>query len=596
MSKRLSKMGWIVMVALLCLALIALPACTAPAEQQEEEEEGGPEIPYKNDGIFVQATIGLPETLDPAAGYDNASDEQMDLVYETLVDYDREETAEFVGSLATDWVWDDADVTWTFTIREGVKFHEGGDLTPEDVEYSFERMMVYDRLGGPAWMIFEPLLFCGEFADTTFADVAAAVEVDGNNVVFHLADAGYKLIFLQTIAGSWGSILDKEWCVANGEWDGTEADAPNHYQQDDATTYLWTHMNGTGPWKLNAWEQGVQVKLERFDGYWREPAPFDFVITLLVEEWTTRKQLLLAGDVDFALVDKMYIPEVEGVADLLKIKDLPELAVTCFFLNLDIEEEGNAYIGSGELDGNGIPGNFFSDIDVRKGFAYAFDYDTYIEDVMLNEAQQTGSPVVEGLYGFNPNASKYTLDLAQAEEHFRAAWGGQVWEKGFKFTMLYNAGNDMRKAGCEILAENLFTINPKFQVTVLPLDWGTGMVPLLRSYQLTCFAIGWGADYPHAHNFVVPFMANGGTYSKFQHYGSPELDAKIQAALLEPDPEEQLAKYYEIQQIYFDDCPGWPLSQPLGRRWFTKYIDGFYFNPMIPGDAGPLYDMSKSPS
>ena len=598
MSKRFWKLGWIVLAALLCLALIALPACTTPpAEQEEEEEEeGGPAIPYKNDGIFVQMTIGEPETLDPAASYDNASGEQIDLVYETLVDYNRDDVGDFVGQLATAWVFDDAELTWTFTIREGVKFHEGGDLSPEDVEYSFERAMIYDRLGGPAWMLFEPLLLCYESAETTYADIDAAIEVDGNNVVFTLAEAGYRLIWLQTICGTWGSIVDKEWCIANGEWDGTEADIPNHYQQEDGTTAMWNDMNGTGPWKLNEWEHGVQVKLERFDDYWRDPAPFDFVITQLVEEWTTRKQALLAGDTDFVLVDKMYIPEVENVADLLKIKDLPELSVAAFFMNQNIDTEGNDYIGTGQLDGNGVPPDFFSDEDVRKGFCYAFDYETAITEIMLDEAITPASPVISGLLGYNPNAQHYTLDLEKAAEHFQAAWGGEVWEKGFKFTLIYNTGNDMRKAAMEILAANLFQINNKFQVAVVGLPWGTGMVPLLRSFKLVGWCVGWGADYPHAHNFIYPFMHTYGTFAHFMAYGSEELDAAILSALLETDPAAQLDKYYDIQQTWYDDAPGIMLWQPTGRRWFTKYIHGFYFNPMIPGDAGPLYDMSKSAS
>jgi len=54
--------------------------------------------------------------------------------------------------------------------------------------------------------------------------------------------------------------------------------------------------------------------------------------------------------------------------------------------------------------------------------------------------------------------------------------------------------------------------------------------------------------------------------------------------------------YYEIQERYYEDAPGIMLCQPLGRRYFTKHIEGFYFNPMIPGQAGPLYYMSKSSS
>ena len=573
----------------------------------------GVTIPYRNDGMFVQQTIGLPETLDPAAAYDTSSGEQISYAYETLLMYDTTQSEEFVPVLATEWAWNETALTWRFTIREDVTFHEGGSLTPEDVEYSFERTMIYDRLGGPAWMLFEPLLLCGAYTDlipgydpdlgdptpaeleAAFADVDAAVEVDGDDVVFTLADASYKLIFLQTIANSWGSILDKEWCVTNEEWDGTAVDVTDHYQVEDGTTHLWNNMNGTGPWKLNLWNQAEQIKMEKFDGYWRDLAPFDWVITQLVEEWTLRKQALLAGDADRVDVPQMYIEELEGIDDLLVLSGLPELAVVGLFFVLNITPT-SPYIGTGALDGNGIPGDFFSDEDVRKGFCKAFDYDTFLADVMLGEAIQPGSPVVNGLFGYNPAADKYSYCSTAAADHLQNAWGGDVWTNGFKFTLLYNAGNDMRKSACDMLAANLFAINNKFQVTVLPLDWGTGILPLIKTQAATNYVVGWGADYPHAHNFIYPFMHSNGAYAKFQGYGNPTLDAKISAALLEPDPELQKDKYYELQQIFYDDAPGVMLYQPSGRRYFTKYISGFYFNPMIPGDTGPLYDMTKSES
>ena len=98
MSKRLSKMGWIVLVTLLSLALVVLPACTAPTG--EEEEEQGTTIPYKNDGIFVQQTIGDIDSLDPGWAYDTASGEQILYIYEGLIGYDGSNTDKFVGLCA----------------------------------------------------------------------------------------------------------------------------------------------------------------------------------------------------------------------------------------------------------------------------------------------------------------------------------------------------------------------------------------------------------------------------------------------------------------------------------------------------------------
>jgi len=593
MNKRVTRIGWIVLAALLCLSLVLVPGCTTPAEPEEPTIE----IPYKNDGMFVQMIIGEPDSLDPAWCYETAGGEQIQYIYESLLWYDGEKTDEFVPVLATEWEWNDADLTWRFKIRDGVKFHEGGDLTPEDVEYSFERAMVQDRSGGPIWMLFNALLGVSSSDEVTFADIDGAVEVDGDWVVFTLSGAYYEFPFLQILCGQWGSIVDKEWCIANGDWPGTEETYLDYnHPAEESDTILFDDANGTGRWKLNIWEHGVQIKLEKFDDYWGDPAPFDWVITQLVEEWTTRKLALLAGDADFVDVPRAYIEELLDIEDITKYADLPGLHVDAFFFTFELVED-SPYIGSGALDGEGIPPDFFSDIDVRKGCAYAFDYETYLKDALLYEGKFLGSPVVEGLYGYNPDASKYTYDLTKAEEHLKKAWGGELWEKGCKFTLLYNAGNINRRTASELLAEGLHRVNEKFQVSIQPISWGN-YVDLLLTSGLPIFCVGWTADYPHADNFVVPFMDSGagGVFSYFQGYGYPELDAKIRAAFQELDPEEQLAKYYELQEIYFQECPGMLLVQTVGRRFYTKYIHGFYYNPIIPGNAGPLWDMSKSES
>jgi len=579
----------VTIVALVSIVAMVLPGCTGGGG-------GGVSIPYRNDGIFVQETIGGPETLDPAWSYDTASGEQIDYVYERLINYDGVKTDEFVPVLATSLPTYNATAhTFRFTIRPGVKFHEGGNLTAEDVEYSFERAMIQDRSGGPLWMLYGPLVGTTGWSGN-FTEVDQAVEAVGNDVIFTLGGGDHwQIPFLQILCGGWASIVDKEWCISNGEWDGTPGDAENHHDPEATEDYLTDHMNGTGPWKLQEWDVGNDVTLVKNDDYWGDPAPFDYVITKQVEEWTDRKLDLQNGEADLVYVPRQYIDELEGWTDLNVYKDLPSLLADAFFFNFAID--GNStWMGSGALDGNGIPTDFFSDVDVRKGFNYAFDWDTYLNDILMGEGKQLGSPVVEGLYGYNPNASKYSLNLTKAQEHLEAAWGGDVWDKGFKFTMLYNAGNDVRKAGCEILKDNLFKINTKFQISVLPLDWGTGMVPELVTGRLTCFQIGWLADYPHADNFVVPFMTTYGAFSGFQSYGSPALDAQIKAAFEETDPATQLDLYYALQEKYYEDAPGIMLAQPTGRRYFTKYISGFYFNPMISGNPGPLYHMEKSES
>ncbi|MGA8849292.1 MAG: ABC transporter substrate-binding protein [Dehalococcoidia bacterium] len=594
MSKRVSKMGWAVLGTLVCLSLVILPACGGGG--------GTTGMPLKNPNDFVQQTIGDIQTLDPAWCYDTASGEQIQYIYETLLFCDGTKTDTFVPVLATEWNASEDGKTIRFHIRSGVKFQNGDTLTPEDVAYSIKRGMVQDVAGGPQWMLYTPLLELGGSRDAdgniqvTFDQINNAVTVDGEWVQFNLVGPYPTLTFYQILANSWGSIVDKNWCIAQGEWDGTEATWESYNNPNPDTpeaSKLYNKTNGTGPWALDLWDPGVQIKLVKNDSYWRGSVPFNHVITQVVDEWTSRKLALEQGDADYVYVPRNYIHELDGIAGIQAIKDLPTLQCDAFFFNMAIN--GNStFIGSGKLDGNGIPPDFFTDINVRKGFCCAFDYATFLHDAMQNEATQVGSPVIQGLLYFNPNASMYSYDLTKAADYLKAAWGGQVWDKGFKMTVLYNSGNIPRKTACEILAEKLYAVNNKFQISVEPLSWPTILGKIFGVRDMPTFQIGWLADYPDPDDFVTPFMASWGAYADAQSYSNSHVDDLIKQGITTVDPTARQAIYYELQQLYYDDAPGIMLDQVLGRRFFTQYIHGFYFNPVIPGDPGPLYYMSKS--
>jgi peptide/nickel transport system substrate-binding protein len=599
-NKRVTKIGWIVLAALLCLSLILVPGCTTPAEQEEEEEEEGPSIPYKNDGIFIYESIGEIDSLDPAWAYDNASGEAIDYMYQGLLEYAGASTDEFTPTIASDiGTLSEDGLQLRFTIRSEATFSNGDPVTPEDVEYSIERALVYDALYGPTWMLYQPLLerdgsgaWTGEEM-VTFAEIDNAVEVEGDQVVFNFVSPFPADTFRQILCGSWASIVNKQWCIQNGDWDGTEATWLDYNNSEKADMTLFNQAMGSGPWKLNYWDSAIELVLSKNENYWRGDVPFETVILKVVDEWTTRKLDLLNGEADLVYVPREYMGELDEVTDLNRYQDLPELL--CYAFNFGFDIASDAYIGSGQLDGEGVPANFFTDVNVRQGFSYAFKYDQYIEEVWLGEAQQLGSPICEGLLFYDPNYDKYTYDPDLAAQHFQAAWGGELWEKGMKLTLCYNTGNVMRKAACDVLAESLADINEKFQVSVLAMAWPT-FLAASRAGDLACFLVGWGADYPDPDNFITPYMLSSGTFGGAQGYGSAELDAKIAAARREPDSTVRAELYAELAQIYHDDPPGIMLGQVVGRRFFTKYISGFTFNPILSGDPGFLEFMSKSES
>ena len=598
-------------VAIVLTLALVLPGCG------DGNGNGGEAIPYKNDGIFVQQTIGDIDSLDPAWSYDTASGEQIQYMYDTLLWYDGTDTDNFVPRLATEWTTVNATQI-KFRIRTGVNFTEGGSLTPDDVEYSFERAMVTDRAGGPNWMFNLPLLgtmstrSAGVVKDIG-EDIDDAVEVDGEWVVFNLAFEFPMEQFRKILCSGWASIVDKEWCVANEQWDPS-ADPlsgegwKDYNNPDKETSYLFDHVNGTGRWKLDVWDPGIEITLSASTSHWGTAAPFDYVITQVVDEWTSRKLALLNGDADFIYVPRQYIGDLEGIDDLNTYEDLAELALTGMFMNQNIDPD-STYIGSGLHDGEGIPVDFFADVDVRKAFAYAFNYDTFFEDIWLGEAIEVGSPVIQGLLGYDAGHSKYSYNLTKVQEHLELAWNN-TWETGFKFTICYNTGNAQRQSACEILADvfaNLgldeFGDGTHFQIAVQSVPWPSfldqvfsAVDPGVHQGPIPIFVMGWGADYPDTDNFVTPFMHSGGDFAWAQGYGYGSLDDKIAAAQVETDNPTREAMYDEIAGIFYDDVPTILCGQPLGRRFYTKYISGFYFNPIIPGNAGPLWDMSKSAS
>jgi len=259
------------------------------------------------------------------------------------------------------------------------------------------------------------------------------------------------------------------------------------------------------------------------------------------------------------------------------------------------EGEGttNPYIGSGALDGNGIPLGFFNDTNTRVGFSWAFDYDTYIHEALSDQGECVGSPIVKGLYGYCATSPKYSYCLTQAQYYLEHSGWGNLSDIGFKFTLAYNAGNLVRKTACELLAEGVSLISEEMQISILPIAWPTYLDRMEASI-LPMWQIGWLPDYPHADDYVVPFMASEGDFAALQHYGYAELDAKINAAFSELDPDLQLAKYAELAQIYHDEAPGIMGAQPLARRYFTGHIHGFYYNPCETSYPGRLLDMTKS--
>jgi peptide/nickel transport system substrate-binding protein len=570
---------------------------------------------------------GGPQTLDPAAAYDTASGEIIHHVYDNLFTYIDGDLDKMGPMLATEvptvenGLMSEDGRTIRVPIRQGVKFHDGSVLTAEDVKYTFIRGMLADPAGGPMWMFFEPLLGVQTMADviamaggpSDFADinevdpeilrkaydlVDATIEVDGNDVIFKLVDPYPPFLNILAKGGSWASILNKDWMIANGAWDGNPDTWAKWYDQALEEMTLYDKANGTGPFKLDAWDKsGAQVLLSRFDDYWQGPAALKSAVIKNIPEFSTRLLMLRAGDADAIYVGQQDLPQVKAIPNVTVVEGLPQITNTVLFFSFTIPIEGNEdLVGSGKLDGNGIPSDFFADVNVRKAFAYSFDFDAYLNEVALGAGQIPKGPFPQSLPYVNQDQEYYYNDLEKATEYFKKAFDGEVWEKGFKVGIVYNTGNDARKTALEILEYNIERINPKFQVDVIGLEWAT-VLDRLRSASLPIFVMGWLADFPDTHNFAVPFMHSAGTFAGYCGQGLIDLakekfDGLIAAGIKATDPAEREKIYFELQKMYVDLAIGMPFMEATTHRVMRDWVQGFQYCPAYSAQYD-LYNISK---
>ena len=179
------------------------------------DQSSGSESP--NPKVYTSVSIGDPVSLDPAEAYDTASGAILTNTYETLIFYDRDKEdslipilAEEVPTVANGGISPDG-MTYTFNIRQGVTFHDGSELTADDVVFSINRMIIMDLAAGPSWMYTEVLNNTDEDGDG-IAD--SIIKINQYTVQFTLKEPAPR--FLSIMAYNGGSILSEAWVSSKG--------------------------------------------------------------------------------------------------------------------------------------------------------------------------------------------------------------------------------------------------------------------------------------------------------------------------------------------------------------------------------------------
>jgi peptide/nickel transport system substrate-binding protein len=335
--------------ALAVTGLLVVGAACNPEPVNEASEGGG-----ETDGTLHVAFADNPTGgIDPAQFYNIEGEALILSVYEGLLRY-APDSAELEGSLATDWEVNDDLTEYTFTLRDGVKFHDGSDMDAEAVRTSFQREI--DLETGPSYML---------------ADVAAMETPDPQTFVVRLKRPNNA--FLDYMASMYGPKVISPQAI-------------EEHSQEEELAKKWLRENavGTGPFQLESYEPSERFVLTRFEDYWGEPANFETVEIAVIPDIGSQQLQLEAGDLDMILhgISPSQVQSLEANEDI-SVESFDSVIRQIILLNVHRPP--------------------FDDLEVREAFFAALDREGAIDAVYGDFAR-----VAESVY------PKYTLPEGMA--------------------------------------------------------------------------------------------------------------------------------------------------------------------------------------
>ncbi|MFT4191367.1 MAG: ABC transporter substrate-binding protein [Comamonas sp.] len=446
-------------------------------------------------------------------------------ITEGLLRYDRDFKPQPL--LATAWQVSADGLRYTFTLRQGVKFHDGHDFTSADVRYS----LLTQKARGPRGRI-------------TLANLAEVLTPDPHTAVLVLARPAPYL--LQSLSAAEFPIVP-----AHVYGDGDPLASPNT-----------TRPIGTGPFVFEQWVRGSHIVLRKNPDYWRAGHPLlDRVVYRILPDRAALSAALEAGEIDAA--------EGVAVADLQRLQDNPKLAV-------DDDYDGflnNAYF----LEFN-VRTPALARPEVRQAIAHAIDRRFLRDTVYYRRTRIVNSPVPDILRDYYDDSTfRYDFDLARANALLDAA-GHPRGADGTRFALrLSFIPGDARRAAAYIR-----TALSRVGIRVEVVD---GDLPayLARVYQAHDFDINYNGlgrlfdptvgvqrfFWSEAVHKPIPWV-------NAAQYENPRVDELFSQAAVETDPGRRAAQFKEIQQIVGRELPSFPLVAAQIIQVRNRRAQGLY--------------------
>jgi peptide/nickel transport system substrate-binding protein len=535
----------------------------------ESDDDGGDdtETAGGSGDTLVHAADDEPTTLDPAQVEPGEGGETIILqVYERLLEISPD-GPNLIAGLATEvpsadnGLISDDGLTYTFPIREGVVFHDGTDLTADDVKYSWDRVMTMSLPESAADLMNDIV------AETTVVD----------DVTFEVTLQKPSAAFLNTtVVAMVASIVSQDAVEANG---GIAEGEPNEYMQ--------TTMVGTGPYMLTAWNRGENIQLAVNDAYWGTPAN----LPVRVEIGSTpdvRVLGLRAGDYDTIEADPSFIGDLEGAEGVTIEGEGLTVEPIHIGFNLNIPD--------GTLpEEDTIPSDFFHDPRVRQAFNHAFDYQAFIDGALGGFGDFNPHYIPQGIFGYDSAAPRYDKqDLAKAEELFTEAG---YCPDGFTASVITEEANLFEVAAL-VMKDSLESLPCNIEIRVLAVaeaqfDDAHAQDPIEYAMWVK------NADpFADAHGYVSSYQHPDGEWGEIHGFANGYQDSALVAQLIddaevELDPAARAALYSELQTVLYED-PMWLIAGQEGVvAAYRSDLQGWVSNPLWPRPSLKFQFMNK---
>jgi peptide/nickel transport system substrate-binding protein len=512
-----------------------------------------------DESTLVYGTPADPTALDGALISDGESIRVLYQMTEGLTAL-RPGTSEVVPALAESWETSADGRAWTFTLREGVTFHDGEPLNAEAVCFNFERWFNFPpSLQGDGTTYYWQYGFGGGFKnpaegspgpeDSLYESCEA---VDEGTVTLNLTKPSATILSTLTLPSLH---IVSPTALEEFEADAGSQNADGIFQPSG--TYGTEHPTGTGPYKFDSWTPGEQLVLTRNDDYWGEAANVERLIFRPIGDNAARLQALQTGEIQgYDLVEPQDVPTIEG-DDNLQLIERPPFNVGWVTINqakppmdnplvrravahaLNREEVVSSFYG-----GRGVVASQFMPPDI---FGYAEDVRTYeynpaISRRLLQEAGLTLPVEVEFWYPTDVSRD-YMPDPKRNFEAFAA---------------------DLNAAGFRVVPKTA-PWRPDYVGRVN--DGTAGHLNL----------IGWIADFADPDNFIGTFFQSPSAQFGMEE---PAIHELLDRAEIESDPARREQLYQQANRLIMENVPGVPYVHAAAALTFQSNVQGFVASPV----------------